>query len=126
VPVCVLVLDARKWFCRDCGCQLRQGFPGIQAWQRSSEAFQRLIFELHRDAIAAGDGGRAALPPGHLPVAAGRPAEAVAAERNAAVLVGPRSPACGASPRNNGITEVFHNKMELVKWQAYVFRNFQN
>ena len=48
---CVLVLEARKWFCLGCGRQFRQRFPGIQPWQRSSEAFQRLIFELHLDGI---------------------------------------------------------------------------
>ena len=28
--------------------------------------------------------------------------------------------------RNNGITEGFHNKMELMNRQAYGFRNFEN
>jgi hypothetical protein len=28
--------------------------------------------------------------------------------------------------RNNGITEGFHNKMELITRQAYGFRNFEN
>ena len=28
--------------------------------------------------------------------------------------------------RNNGITEGFHNKMELINRQAYGFRNFNN
>ena len=28
--------------------------------------------------------------------------------------------------RNNGITEGFHNKMELINRQAYGFRNFHN
>ena len=28
--------------------------------------------------------------------------------------------------RNNGITEGFHNKMELISRQAYGFRNFNN
>ena len=28
--------------------------------------------------------------------------------------------------RNNGITEGFHNKMELINRQAFGFRNFQN
>jgi hypothetical protein len=28
--------------------------------------------------------------------------------------------------RNNGITEGFHTKMELINRQAYGFRNFQN
>jgi hypothetical protein len=28
--------------------------------------------------------------------------------------------------RNNGITEGFHTKMELISRQAYGFRNFQN
>src|SRR5512145_3089096 len=41
---CVLVLEARKWFCLSCQRQFRQRFPGILPWQRSSEAFQKLIF----------------------------------------------------------------------------------
>jgi len=48
---CVLVIEARKWFCLSCRRQFRQRFPGIQPWQRASEAFQRLIFELHLDGI---------------------------------------------------------------------------
>src|SRR6185437_461496 len=28
--------------------------------------------------------------------------------------------------RNNGITEGFHNKMELISRQAFGFRNFEN
>lgn len=48
---CVLVLEARKWLCLSCRRQFRQRFPGIQPWQRSSEAFQRLIYELHLDGI---------------------------------------------------------------------------
>ncbi len=28
--------------------------------------------------------------------------------------------------RNNGITEGFHNKMELIHRQAFGFRNFEN
>lgn len=34
--------------------------------------------------------------------------------------------AMGRFTRNNGITEGFHNKMELINRQAYGFRNFQN
>jgi transposase len=48
---CVLVLEARKWLCLSCRRQFRQRFPGIQPWQRSSEAFQKLIFGLHLDGI---------------------------------------------------------------------------
>jgi transposase len=48
---CVLVLEARKWLCLGCRRQFRQRFPGIQPWQRSSDAFQRLIYELHLDGI---------------------------------------------------------------------------
>ena len=29
-------------------------------------------------------------------------------------------------PRNNGITEGFHTKMEVLQRQAYGFRNFNN
>lgn len=48
---CVLVLEARKWFCRSCRRQFRQRFPGILPWQRASEAFQKLVFGLHLDGI---------------------------------------------------------------------------
>jgi len=48
---CVLVLEARKWFCLGFRCQFRQRFPAIQPWQRSSEAFQGPIFQLHLDGI---------------------------------------------------------------------------
>jgi transposase len=34
--------------------------------------------------------------------------------------------AIGRFTRNNGITEGFHNKMELINRQAYGFRNFEN
>src|SRR5579871_4167853 len=35
-----------------------------------------------------------------------------------------KSPACGASPRNNGITEGFHTKIKIL--QTYGFRKFQD
>jgi transposase len=47
----MLELEAHKWRCRDCRRFFRQRFPGILRWQRSSEAFQRMIFEDHRDGI---------------------------------------------------------------------------
>ena len=37
-----------------------------------------------------------------------------------------RSPTMWRFTRNNGITEGFHNKMELISRQAYGFRNFEN
>ena len=55
---CVLVLEARKWQCRECGRHFRQRFPGIRPWQRASEAFQRLIFGLHLDGINRSRVGR--------------------------------------------------------------------
>lgn len=48
---CVLDLEACKWQCQECGRHFRQRFPGIQPWQRSSEAFQRMIFCQHLDGI---------------------------------------------------------------------------
>jgi len=48
---CEIELEARKWQCLECGRHFRQRFPGILAWQRSSEAFQRLIFRQHLDGI---------------------------------------------------------------------------
>jgi len=48
---CWLELEARKWQCLECGRHFRQRFLGILPWQRSSEAFQRLIFRQHLDGI---------------------------------------------------------------------------
>lgn len=48
---CVLDLEACKWQCQECGRHFRQRFPGIQPCQRSSEAFQRMIFRQHLDGI---------------------------------------------------------------------------
>ena len=48
---CVLHLEACKWQCLECGRYFRERFPGIQPCQRSSEAFQRMIFRLHLDGI---------------------------------------------------------------------------
>ena len=47
----VLKLEARKWQCLDCGRSFRQRFPGILPCQRSSEAFQAMIYRQHRDGI---------------------------------------------------------------------------
>ncbi len=46
-----LVLEGRKWRCLECGRHFRQRFPGIQPWQRSSEAFQKMIYRQHLDGI---------------------------------------------------------------------------
>lgn len=48
---CYLELEGRKWQCRECGRYFRQRFPGILPWQRSSEAFQRLIYAWHLDGV---------------------------------------------------------------------------
>ena len=44
---CFLELEGRKWQCRDCERQFREQFPGILKCQRASEAFQRMIYQLH-------------------------------------------------------------------------------
>ena len=48
---CFLELEGRKWKCLDCERQFREQFPGILKCQRSSEAFQRMIYRLHLDGI---------------------------------------------------------------------------
>jgi len=48
---CVVALQAAKFRCQSCGRYFRQQFPGIQPLQRSSEAFQRMIFRQHLDGI---------------------------------------------------------------------------
>ena len=48
---CVLLLEGRKFHCRDCGRYFRQRFPGILPCQRASEAFREWIFQQHLDGI---------------------------------------------------------------------------
>jgi transposase len=46
---CVLELEAHKWQCLECRRYFRQRFPGILACQRSSEAFQKMVYRHHLD-----------------------------------------------------------------------------
>jgi transposase len=48
---CILELQGWKFLCRSCGRYFRQRFPGILLWQRSSEAFQKMIFRDHLDGV---------------------------------------------------------------------------
>jgi len=48
---CVLCLEACKWQCQSCERYFRDRFPGILPRQRSSEAFQKMIFRDHLDGI---------------------------------------------------------------------------
>jgi transposase len=48
---CVLDLEGCKFHCLGCGRYFRQRFPGILRWQRSSEAFQKMLFRDHLDGI---------------------------------------------------------------------------
>jgi transposase len=48
---CVLDLEGCKFLCLACGRYFRQRFPGILSWQRSSEAFQKMICRDHLDGI---------------------------------------------------------------------------
>jgi transposase len=47
----ILVVEAHKWRCLECGRQGRQRLPGILPWQRASEAFRKAIFQQHLDGI---------------------------------------------------------------------------
>jgi transposase len=49
---CELVLEARKWQCRDCGRYFRQQFPGLLKGQHATEAFRKMIFCRHWDGIS--------------------------------------------------------------------------
>lgn len=49
---CELFLDARKWWCRECGRHFRQQFPGLLKGQHATEAFRRMIFYRHWDGIS--------------------------------------------------------------------------
>ncbi len=48
---CLLQLEACKFHCQACGRYFCERFPGIQACQRSSDAFQKMIFGQHLDGI---------------------------------------------------------------------------
>ena len=48
---CMLALEGRKFRCQGCGRHFRQRFPGILRWQRSSEAYQKMIFRDHLDGV---------------------------------------------------------------------------
>ena len=48
---CFLEVAAHKWLCLSCGRQSRQRLPGILRCQRSSEAFQKAIYQQHLDGI---------------------------------------------------------------------------
>ena len=48
---CVLELKACKWQCKSCERYFRERFPGILPCQRSSEAFQKMIYRDHLDGI---------------------------------------------------------------------------
>ena len=50
--LCILILKACKWQCRECGRGFRQRFPGILPWQRATEAFRAWIFQQHWDGIS--------------------------------------------------------------------------
>jgi transposase len=55
---CVMELQGCKFRCLGCGRHFRQRFPGILRWQRSSEAFQKMIFRDHLDGISRSRLGR--------------------------------------------------------------------
>jgi len=47
----ILELKACKWQCQNCGKYFRERFPGILPCQRSSEAYQEMIFRDHLDGV---------------------------------------------------------------------------
>jgi hypothetical protein len=48
---CFIEVAAHKWLCLSYGHQSRQRLPGILRCQRSSEAFQKAIYQQHLDGI---------------------------------------------------------------------------
>jgi transposase len=48
----VLLLESRKWVCRECGRYFWQRFPGIQPHKRATEPFRRMVFLRHWDGIS--------------------------------------------------------------------------
>src|SRR5579884_3585921 len=47
----VLLLETRKWQCRDCGRTFWQRFPGLLPRRRATEPFRRSVFVRHWDGI---------------------------------------------------------------------------
>jgi transposase len=47
----ILLLEAHKFRCRDCGRYFNQRFPGILKYKRSTEGFRREVFEKHHQGI---------------------------------------------------------------------------
>src|SRR5581483_8715018 len=47
----VLLLETRKWRCRDCGRTFWQPFPGLLPRRRATEPFRRSVFVRHWDGI---------------------------------------------------------------------------
>ena len=43
----ILYLEARKFYCQNCGRYFNQRFPGILKYKRSTEAFREEVFERH-------------------------------------------------------------------------------
>ena len=43
----ILYLEARKFYCKECGKYFNQRFPGILKYKRSTEAFRQEVFERH-------------------------------------------------------------------------------
>ncbi len=66
------------------------------------------------------------LLPDHHRVAPSRTRATDAAREHASLLVKEEIATMWRFTRNNGITEGFHTKMEVLQRQAYGFRNFNN
>ena len=45
----ILYLEARKFYCKECGKYFNQRFPGILKYKRSTEAFREEVFERHKN-----------------------------------------------------------------------------
>lgn len=149
----VIELEARKFQCGECGRGFRQRFPGIQPWQRASEAFQRQLSSTYRSLvrkcfpnarIVAGRFHVIRLMNHHflacwhdLDPAGSKHRGLLSLMRRHRHNLKPEQLArlmnyLAAQPvlelitRNNRMTEGFHTKMELINRQAYGFPNFKN
>jgi hypothetical protein len=99
----VLLLETREWSCRSCRRSFWERFPDVFPHRRATPRV--LGLDEHFFAHRLGYATTFCDLRGH---------------KVFDVVLG-RSFTC-----NNGITEGFHTKMELLSRQAYGFRNFQN
>jgi transposase len=105
----LLKIKVPKLLCRQCGRYFVLKIPGILPKKRSTEQFRQDVFHLHQGGLT-----QTRLSQSHA-------ISGSTVERWYQDFVAYRR-----FSKNNGITEGFHTKMEMISRRAYGFRNFKN